>query len=98
MYYKLFLVLLILKSLFITIRPIQQLCFLLFCILSLILSVLKQPGLRFLNKKKSTKAEDIMNEWTNMPINKMFKENKVVEGLYLDHGTTNFFHSNLFKF
>lgn len=39
-----------------------------------------------------------MNEWANMPINKMFKENKVVEGLYLDHGTINFFHSNLFKF
>lgn len=39
-----------------------------------------------------------MNEWANMPIDKMFKENKVVEGLYLDHRMTNFFHSNLFKF
>lgn len=31
-----------------------------------------------------------MNEWVNMPTNKIFKENEVVEGLYLDHGATNF--------
>ena len=33
-----------------------------------------------------------------MLTNKMFKVNEVVEGLYSDHRTTTFLHSNLLKF